>query len=93
MPYVNEHDRNQVAWVDTADTPGQLNYVITRCLIDYVNGRGLSYQTINDVLGALEGAKQEFYRRVAVPYEHEKILENGDVSVYPSTMTMPRSSK
>jgi hypothetical protein len=40
---------------------------------------GLSYQTINDIVGALEGAKLEFYRRVAVPYEDKKIIENGDV--------------
>jgi hypothetical protein len=38
-----------------------------------------SYQSINDVLGALEGAKLEFYRRIAAPYEDTKIQENGDV--------------
>jgi len=32
-----------------------------------------------DVLGALEGAKQEFYRRKVVQYEENKIAENGDV--------------
>jgi len=40
---------------------------------------GLSYRTINDILGALEGAKLEFYRRVAVPYENSKLSENGDI--------------
>jgi hypothetical protein len=39
----------------------------------------LTYQTMNDCLGALEGAKLEFYRRVVVPYEEQKKYENGDV--------------
>jgi hypothetical protein len=58
---------------------GELNYAITDYCIGYVKEKGLSYQTINDIMGALEGAKAEFYRRVAVPYEETKIKENGDV--------------
>jgi len=49
--------------------------------MDYTINEGLTYQTINDVIGALEGAKMEFYRRVAVPYEEGKIILNGDVYV------------
>jgi len=30
-------------------------------------------------MGVLECVKQEFYRRRAVPYEEEKIEENGDI--------------
>lgn len=41
--------------------------------------KGLKYDTINDILGALEGSKLEFYRRIAVPYENVKLAENGDV--------------
>jgi len=37
------------------------------------------YQTFNDILGALEGAKLEVYRRVVGPYENGKMSENGDV--------------
>lgn len=58
---------------------GELNYGFS-CLIDqYMAVKGLSYQTINDIVGALEGAKLEFYRRIAVPYEEKKLEENGDV--------------
>ncbi len=32
-----------------------------------------------EVLGALECAKMEFYRRVAAPYEREAMAKNGDV--------------
>lgn len=41
-----------------------------------------SYQTINDVVGALEGTKLEFYRRQATPHEQIKIHENGDTDQY-----------
>jgi hypothetical protein len=59
-------------------TAGELNFQLTSIVLDYVDGP-VNYQKINDVLGALEGAKLEFYRRVAVPYEEQKIKENGDV--------------
>ena len=58
--------------------PGDLNYLITRMILRYQEQRGLSYKTINDIVGALEGAKQEYYRRVAIPYENIKIAQNGD---------------
>jgi hypothetical protein len=61
------------------DSSGELNYAFTELAKLYMNQHGLSYQTINDIVGALEGAKAEFYRRVAVPYEDKKIEENGDV--------------
>ena len=53
--------------------------MITELLISYMETNGLNYATINDIVGACEGAKMEFYRRVAVPYEDIKIAENGDV--------------
>lgn len=59
-------------------TPGDLNYIFT-CLAIAYTGKKLDYQRINDVMGALEGAKLEFYRRRAAPYETKKIIENGDV--------------
>jgi hypothetical protein len=39
----------------------------------------LSYSKINEVIGVLECAKQELYRRVASPYEDSKKEANGDV--------------
>lgn len=83
MPYIKAQDRvkfegNDGVYLD-ASTPGELNYLFTITLQEYVENKGLSYQTINDIVGALEGAKLEFYRRVAAPYEDTKIKENGDV--------------
>lgn len=81
MPYLARHIRDQMTGLG-ARLPvnaGELNYAITRLLISYWGRRDHHYQEINDILGALEGAKLEFYRRVVAPYEDEKIVENGDV--------------
>lgn len=80
MPYIKLEDRGRLdkrPW--DAATPGELNYVLTNAVLVYLDNTGKSYQTINDIVGALECAKQEFYRRVAVPYEEQKRFELGDV--------------
>lgn len=80
MPYIRTEDRERLARKGEAPlTTGELNYAITKLLVGYAELKGLSYLTINDCLGALEGAKAEFYRRVAVPYEDAKAHLNGDV--------------
>jgi hypothetical protein len=80
MPYVTKA-RRRALLVDheAPQGPGELNFLLTNAVVHYVFAHGLEYRTINDALGALEGAKQEFYRRVAVPYEDRKLAENGDV--------------
>lgn len=77
MPYIKREDRQRAA--ATPENQGELNYALTLVLTDYMCRKGLRYAHINDCLGALEGAKLEFYRRVAAPYEDAKIEENGDV--------------
>lgn len=85
MPYIKKDRRfalNPV--VMAASGSGELNYqfteIIKRYLMKQYSEKGsLTYQTINDIVGALEGAKLEFYRRVVVSYEDQKIIENGDV--------------
>lgn len=80
MPYIKQEDREALDWFHrTAQTAGELNYLITDLCKDYIKDKGLTYQTINDIIGSLEGAKLEFYSRVARPYEDKKIEENGDV--------------
>lgn len=84
MPYILPNEREAFKEAELlglkCETPGQLNYVITKIIHGYLKKRGLiKYQFINDILGALEGAKQEFYDRVVRNYEDLKISENGDV--------------
>jgi len=81
MPYIKSVDRDRLALPATwsIETPGELNYLVTTLAQRYLARHGTSYATINAIVGALECAKQEFYRRVAAPYEEKKIAENGDV--------------
>ena len=81
MPYIKWEKRTPLHQEKPLDA-GELNWALTMLVLAYIDAHGKSYQTINDILGALEGAKLEFYRRVAVPYENRKISENGDV--YPA---------
>jgi hypothetical protein len=83
LPYIQNHLRKPALEIGPTNA-GELNYKITEALIDYLETKGTTYQAINDILGALEGAKLEFYRRVAVPYERRKITDNGDVYTWGS---------
>jgi hypothetical protein len=65
-------------------SPGELNYCMTQLLVGYLKnkvykGGHYDYRRINEVMGVLECCKHEFYRRIAVPYEDDKIKKNGDV--------------
>lgn len=82
MPYINEVSKRELAAGRRPRSVGELNYCITRLMIEFCHNN-LSYVDINDVIGAVECAKLEFYRRMAVPYEDQKILENGDVYTQP----------
>ena len=77
MPYIDKVYREMAN--EEPMTAGELNYKITQVLIEYQISKSLNYQTLNDILGALEGAKSEFYRRVVVPYEEAAKERNGDV--------------
>lgn len=85
MPYIQQSQRAQVEPTSPrqAQSAGELNYQITRLCQQYVElqqaGHALTYTTLNAVVGVLECAKLEFYRRLATPYEGHKALTNGDV--------------
>jgi len=79
MPYIKKAAREMLAEGHQPADSGELNYQITKVITTYLASHTFCYRTINDIVGALEGAKMEFYRRVAAPYEDTKIKENGDV--------------
>jgi hypothetical protein len=84
MPYISEGIRNasdvtREGLYNRAGTPGVLNLQITKLCLEYLETAGKSYWECNDVIGALECCKLEFYRRLVAPYEDIKIKENGDV--------------
>lgn len=80
MPYIKKERRKEINSGVTPADVGELNYAITKMVDQYIieNG-GLRYARINDAIGALECAKMELYRRIAVPYEDGKIESDGDV--------------
>jgi len=59
---------------------GDINYCVSR-LVSRIMG-DISYGKIAMITGVLENINQEFYRRMASPYENKKILENGDIKEY-----------
>jgi len=85
MPYIKQEDRNRLHTREMLElsaeikTPGELNYVITKLCHFYAVNKGESYATYNEVIGVLECAKLEYYRRPVAIYEDKKILENGDI--------------
>lgn len=82
MPYIKKNERSDYAVFGLEDMSpencGHLNYVFTKIIQSYLAHKGESYQTYNDIVGALDCCKMELYRRKIVPYEDKKIKENGD---------------
>jgi hypothetical protein len=86
MPYIKPEDRRpldpliqQLAEaLPGQNFAGNLNYVISKLSARLLDEQ-LSYARLNEIIGALECAKLELYRRVAAPYEDGKIESNGDV--------------
>lgn len=83
MPYIESWLRSNLAAIEQVNpgSPGELNYCFTVLAHRYVESKGGgNYQAFNDVIGALEAAKLELYRRRIAPYEDLKIRQNGDLT-------------
>jgi hypothetical protein len=79
MPYIKNRRDFLEVHPREAENAGELNFALTSILCSYIHNKGPSYQTYNEVIGVLECAKQELYRRIVGKYEDQKIRENGDV--------------
>ena len=87
MPYIKNYDKTKfghmLAVLKAEAVPsnaGELNYLITVILHNYLLVNGGKYQQHNDILGVLSASSQEFYRRSTAIYEDLKAKENGDVT-------------
>ena len=78
MPYIPQTARAELR-SRRPQNKGELNYVITKLLMEYIEYKGLSYQNLSDAAAALSDCRDEFYRRIMAPYEDAKCDENGDV--------------
>ena len=90
MPYIVKQKRKKLdSWVngliDRCSCAGDITYCIYRLLIGLVARQkkygGLKYNYLAGLLGCVTSAREEFYRRIVVPYEDAKIEENGDVEI------------
>ena len=80
MPYIKQERRDAILGGAKPQDAGELNFAITVLVDNYLRDKGeLRYAHLNEVVGALDCAKLELYRRVAAPYEDKKIVEAGDV--------------
>ena len=83
MPYIIQKNRERLDpkikeltdLIDKDHRAGELNYIITNILLQ-TEGDG-KYSDFNELMGVLESAKLEFYRRRIAPYEDKKIDKNG----------------
>ena len=97
MPYIKESNReyldkyiksvtdalktkDSMSNEDIATILGDINYTFSRILGGIIDD--VSYPKIAMITGVLENIKQEFYRRIAEPYEDVKIKQNGDIKEY-----------
>lgn len=86
MPYIPQERRDgielelqyeRLSW--SPSNAGDLNFVISTFIANYIRENGLRYANLNEMVGALECAKLELNRVIIGPYEDEKIRENGGV--------------
>lgn len=97
MPYISTVRRNEIdeeleqdqcGWVP--QNAGDLNYLTSCFISNYLREKGLKYANLNEMIGALECCKMELYRLIGAPYEDEKMEDNGPV--YPPVEMLKRNS-
>jgi len=85
MPYITPQKRSKFSDANMEDifdnitNAGEFNYILSLMCKRYIKNQNLNYQTLNDIVGAMECCKLELTRRVISPYEDTKIKSNGDV--------------
>jgi len=83
MPYITKAKRERIDWVidnldavmDNIGMEGTLNYILFRL----AKKRCRRYKDFAALIGELEAAKLEIYRRLTAKHEDNAIVANGDV--------------
>lgn len=78
MPYITQDQRAALKQRPPLHV-GELNYVLCRHIDQYMDAKGINYETLNSVVGVLECIKFEIERRILAGYEDCKRTENGEV--------------
>ena len=88
MPYIPKSEKDRVdkgllaLHLSDINNAGALNYAVHQVIAKYISQNKDDYQTYNDIIGVLDCAKLELYRRLISDYEDKKILLNKDVPPY-----------
>jgi len=78
--YVDQGHEDTINFLGTHATNGEFAYFLARVMdLRCRKGGDISYNLLSSVLGDLEMAKLEFYRRVGGEYERGKLKQNGEV--------------
>lgn len=78
MPYVSQEARERIAVFLKPATVGELTYLLTMDCLEFL-GTDPRFEDYDKVIGSLECAKLELYRRRVAVYEDEAMRRNGDV--------------
>lgn len=93
MPYIEQEERDQIdpkleelLMHMGPLTPGQFVYIIYQIALWQATNGGVdklpvNWTKCNEIVGNIDCAGKEFYRRVVGPYEGEAIAKNGDCYV------------
>lgn len=79
MPYLDHNNKERLLDHMYPETGGELNYLINIMMLRFWSKSKKNYEALNTISGAATEALAEFRRRVVVPYEENKIKENGDI--------------
>lgn len=70
----------------STERSGLANYIITRILTNFLKTNGVwKYFKLSQLIGTLECAKLEIYRRLISKYEDKCIERNGDLKEFDET--------
>jgi hypothetical protein len=86
MPYIKQEQRDWykkeldalIFAMDGEWDPGITNYVIYKILLAWF-ASSPRYKTICSIMGTLACVSQEFYRKIAAPYENNALTRNGEI--------------
>ena len=81
MPYIPNSERQKTS-DGVLPHAGAFNYAVHQLIDQYFDQHNRNYQSVNDIIGALDCVKMELYRRMVADYEDIKILQNGDCAPY-----------
>jgi hypothetical protein len=94
MPYINDEERRtELVGTSVVAIPKdvcELNFVLTTGVLNYLKSQGLSYTSLNGVMGVLDCMKFEIFGRLLSHIETMALVQNGDLEGFKGFDTILR---